>query len=90
MFIKEKLRKEGLTPPLQSPALSDATKDKELGSLLNVGAKSSATVSSITSDKQALDQRATEARTRHAEHIEPVKSETSIASKLGSIDANAF
>ena len=88
MFIKEKLRKEGLTPPLQSPALPDAAKDKELGGLLSLGAKSSATVSSITSDKQILDQRATEARARQTEHIESVKSETSIASKLGSINTS--
>ncbi|KAH8884847.1 hypothetical protein GQ53DRAFT_595929, partial [Thozetella sp. PMI_491] len=85
MFIKEKLRKEGLTPPMPSPALSDANKEKELGALIAIGAKSSATVSSIASDKQALDQKATEMRARNGELPGPVKSESTLASKLGSI-----
>ncbi|KAK3324299.1 histidine phosphatase superfamily-domain-containing protein [Cercophora scortea] len=61
MFIKEKLRKEGLTPPLQSPALTEVdpmtaraamiTKDKELAVLVATQGKTSL-------EKQAAQQRA--------------------------------
>ncbi|KAM7198578.1 putative cortical actin cytoskeleton protein asp1 [Naviculisporaceae sp. PSN 640] len=89
MFIKEKLRREGLTPPMPSPALSDvdpmtaravqACKDKELAVLV------------ATQGKTSLEKQA--AQLQKSGDVRPdnqgqVKSDISATPKAGSIPAS--
>ena len=84
MFIAEKLRREGLTPPLASPALSEAdpmaaraamvSKDKELAALV-------ATQGKTALEKQAAQQRG-ETKAQAAEVLPHVKSDSALLSKL--------
>ncbi|KAK4214406.1 inositol hexakisphosphate and diphosphoinositol-pentakisphosphate kinase [Rhypophila decipiens] len=89
MFIKEKLRREGLTPPMPSPALSDVDpmtaraaqvcKDKELAVLVATQGKTSL-------EKQAVQlQKSVEAQ---MESQGQVKSDVSVTPKAGSIPAS--
>ncbi|KAK3312408.1 histidine phosphatase superfamily-domain-containing protein [Apodospora peruviana] len=89
MFIKEKLRREGLTPPMPSPALSDVdpmtaralitSKDNELAVLVATQGKTSL-------ERQAAQQKAaTEAR---SEPSSLPKTDAPSASKPGSIPAS--
>lgn len=87
MFIKERLRREGLTPPIPSPALSDVDpmaaratlmrKEGELAVLV-------ATQGRTSLDKQASIQRALDIRDAPQEGISHVRSDSMLASKLGS------
>lgn len=87
MFIKERLRREGLTPPIPSPALSDVDpmaaratlmrKEGELAVLV-------ATQGRTSLDKQASIQRALDSRDAPQEGISHVRSDSMLASKLGS------
>ncbi|KAK5653899.1 hypothetical protein OQA88_7824 [Cercophora sp. LCS_1] len=87
MFIKEKLRREGLTPPLPSPALSDvdpltaralsAKKDSELAALVVSQGRTSL-------DRQATLQKGLDIRDVSSDHLPHIKSDTTLLSKLGS------
>ena len=95
MFIKERLRREGLTPPLPSPALSEkadpiaarqalVNKEKELSALVVAQGKSSL-------DKQratAVAITAAENRSLFSEAPIHVKSESSIPSQLSTKPAS--
>ncbi|KAK0643433.1 histidine phosphatase superfamily-domain-containing protein [Cercophora newfieldiana] len=87
MFIREKLRREGLTPPIPSPALSDVDpiavraammkKDTELAALV-------ATQGRTSLDRQATLQRGIDIRDSPADSLPHIKSDSTLVSKLGS------
>ncbi|KAK4450748.1 inositol hexakisphosphate and diphosphoinositol-pentakisphosphate kinase [Podospora aff. communis PSN243] len=87
MFIKEKLRREGLTPPIPSPALSDVDpiavraamvkKETELAALV-------ATQGRTSLDRQATLQRGIDTRSAPADALPHIKSDSTLVSKLGS------
>ncbi|KAK0619931.1 histidine phosphatase superfamily-domain-containing protein [Immersiella caudata] len=87
MFIKEKLRREGLTPPIPSPALSDVDpiavraamvkKDTELAALV-------ATQGRTSLERQANLQRGLDIRGAPADALPHIKSDSTLVSKLGS------
>jgi len=87
MFIREKLRREGLTPPIPSPALSDVDpmtvraamvkKDTELAALV-------ATQGRTSLDRQATIQRGLDIRDTPIESLPHIKSDSTPVSKLGS------
>ena len=91
MFIKEKLRREGLTPPIPSPALSDVDpltarvammrKDTELAALVVSQGRTSL-------DRQSVTQKSLDVREAAAGDLPHVKSDGTLLSKLATKSAS--